>query len=102
MKEVKIESKLYVFESLDELPKEALLLMKEAFKARENAYAPYSNFYVGAALLLDNGEINTGNNQENASYSNSYTAMWCLQTGHSRVRNKTKRTYRDLFYGRNR
>ncbi len=74
MKEIKIESKLYVFETLKELPKEVLLLMEKAFKARENAYAPYSNFYVGAALLLDNGEIITGNNQENASYPSGLCA----------------------------
>lgn len=74
MKEVKIESKLYVFESLEELPKDALMLMNMAFEIRENAYAPYSNFHVGAALLLDNGEIITGNNQENASYPSGLCA----------------------------
>jgi cytidine deaminase len=74
MKEVKIETKLYVYESLEELPKEALFLMKKAFEARKNAYAPYSNFYVGAALLLDNGEIISGNNQENASYPSGLCA----------------------------
>ena len=34
----------------------------------KNAYAPYSHFNVGCAVLLENGEIVTGNNQENAAY----------------------------------
>lgn len=59
---------LSVFESVEELPEEIGNLMKSAIEARENAYAPYSNFRVGAALLLDNNEIITGSNQENASY----------------------------------
>lgn len=74
MKEIKIETTLYIYQSLDALPKEAILLMRKAFEARENAYAPYSNFNVGAALLLDNGEIITGNNQENASYPSGLCA----------------------------
>ena len=74
MKEVKIESTLYVFESLDELPKEVVYLMEKAFEARDKAYAPYSNFNVGAAILLENGEIITGNNQENASYPSGLCA----------------------------
>lgn len=43
-------------------------LVKAAIAAAGNAYAPYSNFHVGAALLLDNGDIVTGSNFENASY----------------------------------
>lgn len=74
MKEVKIESKLYVFENFDELPAEVTLLMEKAIEAREKAYAPYSKFHVGAALLLDNNEIITGNNQENASYPSGLCA----------------------------
>ena len=74
MKEVKIESILYIFENLEELPKDVVFLMKKAFEARDKAYAPYSKFNVGAALLLDNGEIITGNNQENASYPSGLCA----------------------------
>ncbi len=40
----------------------------------EKAYAPYSNFYVGAAVLLENGEIVTGSNQENGAYPSGLCA----------------------------
>ena len=43
-------------------------LLDLARKAQQNAYAPYSRFQVGAAVLLENGEIFTGCNVENASY----------------------------------
>jgi cytidine deaminase len=46
--------------------KEALLAAARA--ATHNAHAPYSNFFVGAAVLLDSGEVFTGCNVENASY----------------------------------
>lgn len=74
MKQIKIESTLSVFDSLDDLSEDVQMLMHEAVKARNNAYAPYSNFHVGTALLLDNGEIITGSNQENASYPSGLCA----------------------------
>ena len=43
-------------------------LIQAAIDASKSAYAPYSNFHVGAALLLDDGQIVTGSNFENASY----------------------------------
>jgi cytidine deaminase len=43
-------------------------LLELAQNAQQNAYAPYSNFRVGAAVLLENGDIFTGCNVENASY----------------------------------
>ncbi len=46
-------------------PKE---LVMQAVKAKDNAYAPYSNFHVGAAIIADNGKTYTGCNVENASY----------------------------------
>lgn len=49
-------------------------LINAASKARENSYAPYSDFYVGAALLTCGGQIFTGCNIENASYSPSNCA----------------------------
>ena len=46
-----------------------LELMRLAVQARENAYAPYSNFKVGAALLGKSGKVYTGCNVENAAYT---------------------------------
>ena len=50
------------------LSPEDLALLQLARKTSAGAYAPYSNFLVGAAAMLNNGEIVTGTNQENASY----------------------------------
>ncbi|MDR2205129.1 MAG: cytidine deaminase [Flavobacteriaceae bacterium] len=49
-------------------------LYEAAFEARQKAYAEYSGFWVGCALLLENGEIVTGNNQENAAYPSGLCA----------------------------
>jgi cytidine deaminase len=45
-----------------------------AVQARHRAYAPYSNFTVGCAVMLENGEVITGNNQENAAYPSGLCA----------------------------
>jgi cytidine deaminase len=56
------------------MPKKALSaktrkkLEQAAIKVMKNAHAPYSNFHVGAAILLTNGKIFSGCNVENASY----------------------------------
>lgn len=66
----KSESILTVLEydSIEELTADDSWLLTEARSATQFAYAPYSNFNVGAAGRLVNGEIVTGSNQENASY----------------------------------
>ena len=51
-----------------QLPQEIQDLITNAEDATNKAYAPYSNFKVGAAILLHNGEIITGANHENASF----------------------------------
>lgn len=58
----------FVEYSWEELPIEYRRLVEAAEKVRDEAYNPYSKFYVGAALLTTSGEIITGANVENASY----------------------------------
>ncbi|TDU33815.1 cytidine deaminase [Gelidibacter sediminis] len=74
MKEIKIESLLTVYDNLEELPNDVIALMKKAMEARDKSYSPYSNFSVGAAILLENNKIVTGSNQENASYPSGLCA----------------------------
>jgi cytidine deaminase len=73
-KQVQISFDIKVFDSFDELNQEDKQLMQEAVSVRQNAYAPYSNFQVGAAVLLENGEVVIGSNQENASYPSGLCA----------------------------
>ena len=68
MKEVKVESTFFLYNDVNDIPSDVQQLMQKASTARDNAYAPYSKFHVGAAILLDNKEVVTGSNQENASY----------------------------------
>lgn len=68
MKKKQIRSTLTVYEDVNELTAEVQKLFESAVKARDKAYAPYSNYQVGAALKLESGKIITGSNQENASY----------------------------------
>ncbi|MEP5253643.1 MAG: cytidine deaminase [Winogradskyella arenosi] len=74
MKEVKLETTLQVYTDINEVSEDIQNLMQAAIEAREDAYAPYSKFNVGAAILLDNGEIVIGNNQENACFPSGLCA----------------------------
>lgn len=68
MKKITISADLQVYENKEELPNDVQYLMQQAIEAREKSYSPYSQFKVGAAILLENEEVVTGSNQENASY----------------------------------
>lgn len=61
-------------ESINDLENSDKILLNKAIEATNSAYAPYSEFRVGAALLLENGEIVIGNNQENAAYPSGLCA----------------------------
>lgn len=74
MKEIRIETKLSVFESFDELSPSEKKYMTSAIEIRKKAYAPYSKFLVGAAIVLDNGIVLQGSNQENAAYPSGLCA----------------------------
>ncbi|ASF43171.1 cytidine deaminase [Capnocytophaga genosp. AHN8471] len=72
--EHQLHIKYNVFNKLTDLPEKAQNLMKQAITTREKAYAPYSKFKVGAAVLLKNGQTFVGSNQENAAYPSGLCA----------------------------
>lgn len=74
MKKIAIKTQITVFESIEELSIEVNELMNKAIEAKKNAYAPYSNFKVGTALLLEDNTIIIGSNQENAAYPSGMCA----------------------------
>ena len=65
---------VHEFENIDELPVNDQNLLLEARRITGHAYAPYSGFHVGAAVLLENGLIVSGNNQENSAYPSGLCA----------------------------
>lgn len=71
-KEIKIAYQ--EFESLNELNHEDRRLAEASIEATKRAYAPYSNFNVGAAVMYEDGEIIQGSNQENAAYPSGLCA----------------------------
>jgi len=69
MKELKISTKIEIYNKEEELRKSDRQLLKKAKENLFKSYAPYSRFMVSAALLLEDGTIITGANLENASFS---------------------------------
>lgn len=74
MKKNNLKCEFTVYDSQKALPNDVIQLIKAAEEAQKKAYAPYSNFLVGAALRLENGEIISGSNQENAAYPSGLCA----------------------------
>lgn len=73
MKTIEIAAKISILDE-KELTTSQKNVVDAAKKTSINAYAPYSHFHVGAACLLDNGEIICGSNQENAAYPSGICA----------------------------
>lgn len=73
MKELEIKTLIKEYK-LEELPELDRRLVERAKEATQRALAPYSKYQVGAALLLDNGKIIEGSNQENAAYPSGLCA----------------------------
>jgi cytidine deaminase len=74
MKKINIAASAIVYNDVFELPLDVQSLMSKALEARNTAYAPYSKFKVGVALLLENKQIVLGNNQESAAYPSGMCA----------------------------
>lgn len=66
--------KFQLYPNLESLPTIDISVVNKAFEAMDKAYAPYSKFKVGAALLLEDGQIIQGNNQENIAYPSGLCA----------------------------
>ena len=87
MKELKITTNVRVYQ-YDELVEEDKILVDKAKAMTENSYAPYSKFHVGAAVLLSNGKIVGGSNQENAAFpSGTCAERTTVYYAHSKLRN---------------
>ena len=74
MNKIIINTTFLVFDAKNDMPQEIQSLMEQAISIRKNAYAPYSKFRVGCAILLDNEKVVLGSNQENAAYPSGLCA----------------------------
>jgi len=74
LKKININTSFSVYSSIEELDDLTKKLMLKAIEIRKIAYAPYSKFKVGATVLLDNGNVILGNNQESAAYPSGLCA----------------------------
>lgn len=74
MKKIKIDINIEEYSNGEKVPGNDEMLIKNAQQAIEASYAPYSQFHVGAAILLADGQIIKGSNQENAAYPSGMCA----------------------------
>ena len=74
MKNIEIKTIISEYDSYHELEDVYINLIEAARSITKSSYAPYSNFNVGAAVLLENGEVICGTNQENAAYPSGLCA----------------------------
>lgn len=74
MKKESLNIDYELYESPDELPEDERLLLESAAGATATAYAPFSEFHVGCAVQLADGEVITGSNQENRAFPSGLCA----------------------------
>jgi cytidine deaminase len=74
MKQLSLRIDYTEYDSMETLNTSDRVLLEKAVQACSSAYAPYSGFSVGAALLLANGKVIIGNNQENSAYPSGLCA----------------------------
>ncbi len=74
MEQLDLNLHFQIYDSPDELQQSDKDLLQAANQAIKDAYAPYSAYKVGSAVLLENGEIIIGNNQENVAYPSGLCA----------------------------
>ncbi len=90
MKKISLDSSAFVYDSIDELSADDKSLMLKAIEATKTSHSPYSNFKVGACLLLENGITVSGSNQENAAYPSGMCAervtIWKASTQYPNIR----------------
>jgi len=89
MKHQQYNFQFEVYSSINDLDKDDAELLQKAIEATNHAYAPYSNFFVGAAAKLKDGTIVTGANQENASFPVGICAERVLLSSVSSQRTST-------------
>jgi len=98
MKEQKnIQINFWETDSWDALAEQDVSLLKHAVFASKGAYAPYSNFKVGASVLLEDNEIVVGSNQENIAYPSGLCAervtLFSASANYPNVKIKTLAIY---------
>ena len=86
MKKVRLAINYDEYSSREEMDPKDQALVREAIEAQKGSYAPYSRFNVGAAVLLEDGTVVRGSNQENAAYPSGLcaerTAMFAAGANH--------------------
>ena len=89
MKTVKLDINYEEYSSIEEMDPRDQALVREAIEAQKGSYAPYSKFNVGAAVLLEDGTVVRGSNQENAAYPSGLcaerTAMFAANSNYPGV-----------------
>lgn len=90
IKKIQFTASFDEYADKNELEGQNRKMMDLAIEARDRSYSPYSQFSVGASVLLENGEIVTGNNQENAAYPSGMcaerVAIWTASAMYPDVR----------------